>query len=103
MALEADTVVVVASPLTVTTNVDTAAFPEPSLPTHMTVVAPTGNTLPEAGEHVTAGLLSTTSIAVAANVTTAPLGDVAPAWMLGGVVTTGGTLSTIPMGNPPGV
>src|SRR5262245_13022415 len=50
--------------------------------------------LPEAGVQVTGRLPSTRSLAVAANVTTAPVGPVASAVMLAGRVSTGGDVST---------
>jgi len=102
-AFDAETVVVVTRPVTVTTNVEVEEFPDASLEVHVTVVAPTGNTLPDAGVQEVAGALSTMSAAVAAKVTVAPLEDVATTCIGEGVVRTGGTVSTTPSGNPPGV
>jgi hypothetical protein len=52
--------------VTVTRNVAEAVFPEASLAEQWTVVVPTGNVESEAGEHVTARLPPTESLAVGA-------------------------------------
>jgi hypothetical protein len=59
----------------------------------VTVVAPTGNVLPEGGTQLTVGFASTRSDADAENVTTAPPGPVAGTVMFAGTVTEGGAVS----------
>ena len=48
---------------TVTVKVVVASFPALSVAVQVTVVAPRGNTVPEAGEQATLGLGSTLSVA----------------------------------------
>lgn len=62
---------------TVTVNVSVAVPPKRFVAVHVTVVAPTGNIEPEAGEHSTLAEGSPRSTTVALNVTTAPPGPVA--------------------------
>src|SRR5258705_6302758 len=93
MALATLTIVVDARGLTVTTKLAVAVFPDASVVVHETVVTPTANTVPEEGAHTIEGFGSTTSAAVGANVTTAPVADVAGAVMGAGIVRIGGTVS----------
>jgi hypothetical protein len=58
---------------TVTVKLHDATFADESVALHVTVVAPIGKTLPEAGAQATVGLASHASAAVAANVTETPL------------------------------
>jgi hypothetical protein len=68
---------------------------ELSVATQLTVVVPSGNVLPEAGEQFTWGLESTASVAVGAGqVTTAPPGELAATDMsLGTPLSVGGVVS----------
>src|SRR5262249_36421980 len=59
--------------LTVTVKLPLALLPDKSLAEHDTVVVPSGNVDPDAGLQVTGLAPSTASLAVAVNVTTAPL------------------------------
>jgi hypothetical protein len=74
---------------TVTAKLAAPVLPCVSVAVHVTVVVPMANVLPDAGVHVTGSVPSTRSIADAVYATTAPLGPVAGAVMLGGTVTTG--------------
>ena len=56
---------------TVTVNVQVDWFPDESVAVQVTVVFPTGNTLPEGGEQEMTGAGSVSSIAVVVNVTEA--------------------------------
>ena len=69
-------------------------LPAVSVAEQVTVVGPSAKVLPDAG--VQTGVIepSTVSVAVAVNVTTAPLGPVASAVMSAGTVTTGSVVST---------
>jgi hypothetical protein len=58
---------------TITSKVQVPVLPSASVPTHVTVVTPTGNALPEGGEHATVGLGSQLSIAVAVPYSTTTL------------------------------
>src|SRR5438034_1272048 len=82
---------------TVTLNELRPAFPRVSVAVHCTVVVPSANVDPEAGAQVTVRLPSTTSVAVAVNVTAAPEAAVASAMMSSGTVTTGPNVSTTVM------
>src|SRR5690348_13333168 len=64
-----------------------------SVAVQTTRVEPSGNVLPERCEHVGTSTPSTSSTAVAPNVTTAPVGLVASTTRSCGTVTTGGVLS----------
>jgi hypothetical protein len=68
-------------------------LPLASRAVQVTVVSPSGNDAPEAGTHETDGLASAMSVAVAVQVTTAPLGDVASATTLDGTVSVGAVVS----------
>ena len=48
------------------------SFPQESVAVHVTMVVPTGKTLPEGGAHTTAGVGSLSSLAVAEKLTTSP-------------------------------
>ena len=50
--------------MTVTLKLADALFPVLSVATHSTVVAPTGNVLPDGGTQATVGFGSTSSVAV---------------------------------------
>jgi hypothetical protein len=78
-------------------NVPVLVFPTLSVAVTVTVVTPTGNTVPLAGEYVTTGV-PTLSVALAPpNVTLAPLADVALALTLAGTpLNTGAVVSTTP-------
>src|SRR6478672_7488376 len=79
---------------TVTVKLAVPVLCEASVAEHCTVVAPSGNVLPDAGVQDTTGAASTRSVAVALNVAVTPLGPVASSvWLVGGV-TTGGVVST---------
>jgi hypothetical protein len=64
-----------------------------SVAEQFTVVVPSGNVEPDAGVQVTGSVPSTTSVALAVNVTAAPLGLVACVVMFDGTATTGGVVS----------
>ena len=64
-----------------------------SVAVQVTVVAPTGKVLPEAGAQIGVRAPSTLSTAVTVKGTTAPLGPVAGAVMSAGTVTTGAVVS----------
>lgn len=77
-----------------TVNVFAAdVFPEWSEAVHETVVLPSGKVAPELGLQETVGEASSVSVAVAVNVTTAPLPEVASAVVRPGTVRVGGVLS----------
>ncbi len=59
----------------------------------MTVVAPNGNVVPDAGVQVGVSVPAMVSVADAENVTAAPAALVASCRMLAGTVTTGGVVS----------
>ena len=65
----------------------------------MTVVVPGGKNDPDDGEHTTAGVTATASVAVAVKVTNAPPGETR--LMSAGTVMTGGVVSTTLMVNVP--
>jgi hypothetical protein len=69
---------------TVTRNDPVLVCSLESMAEHVTVVVPKPKVLPEAGVQVTGTLPSTRSMAVAENVTTAPLAEVASTVMLPG-------------------
>src|SRR5688572_2866982 len=79
---------------TVTVNVPRPTLPAASLALQVTIVAPSANASPEAGPQLTATGPSTSSIAVARNVTTAPAGPTASAVILAGRLSTGGVPCT---------
>jgi hypothetical protein len=81
--------------VTVTVNVAVPSFSRVSVAVHVTVVVPTGNTLPDGGVHVTGTTPSTMSNAVATKGTTAPPGFSVSTAMLAGTVTIGGVVSRI--------
>jgi len=69
-------------------------FVQSSVAVQVTVVVPTGNKLPDAGEHVTATLASALSVAEGNGYeATAPLAEHATMLMLAGQVMTGGVRS----------
>ena len=70
-----------------------ALFPCASVAVQVTVVAPKGNVLPEAGLQLTATLPSTMSTALAVKVTTAPAALVASTVILAGTMSIGGVVS----------
>jgi hypothetical protein len=78
---------------TVTEKLQVALLPESSVAVHVTVVMPTGKVLPLGGLHVTVGLGSQLSVALALKVTTAPLPPVQSVTMSAGHVTVGGVSS----------
>ena len=78
---------------TVTVKESPSEFPESSVATHVTVVVPRGNVLPDGGAHATLTLVSTRSVADAENETAAPPGPVAGVVMLAGTVIDGGAVS----------
>jgi hypothetical protein len=78
--------------VTVTVKLAFAALPCVSVAVQATVVKPRGKVLPDAGAQETVAA-SSGSIALTAYVTTAPVGPVASAVMLAGVVITGGVVS----------
>src|SRR2546422_989019 len=78
---------------TVTVKLAEFEFPEESVAVHMTVVVPRGNVEPDAGLHVGVIVPSTSSVAVAVSVTTAPLGPVASTTMGCGIAIVGGVVA----------
>src|SRR5207237_7222077 len=68
-------------------------LPSASVGVHVTVVAPIGNVAPLAGVQVTATLPSKASTADAVYVNAAPVGPVASALALAGMVITGAVVS----------
>lgn len=79
--------------LTVTVKLQLDELPLASVAVQVTVVVPTGNVLPEAGEQLTDGLGSQMSEAVAVNVTTLPAWLVQVVVMLFGQVIDGAVVS----------
>src|SRR5439155_3231602 len=75
-------------------------LPRASADEHWTVVAPMANVDADAGTHVVGVAPSTTSDADAANVTDAPLADVASVVMVAGTVTAGAVESRTVTMNP---
>ena len=75
-------------------NMPAAVFWEESVMSQLTVVEPSGNVEPEAGEHVGVMLPSTISDAVAEYVTGAPAADVASAVISDGRFSVGPVVST---------
>ncbi len=80
--------------VTVTVKLAVPVLPAASVAVQLTVVGPTGNRDPEAGTQAGVRAPSTSSVALAVNVTTAPVGPVAGTVMSAGTVTTGGVVST---------
>ena len=78
---------------TVTVKVQVLVFSAASYAVTVTVVVPMGKTEPEAGEAVTVGLASTTSVALTVKSTTLPAELVASTVMLVEHVTTGAVVS----------
>src|SRR5215212_511783 len=78
---------------TVTVNEPVASFPAASVALQLTVVSPSGNVEPEAGSHVTFTEPSTSSVADASNVTSAPFGPVASSTLLPGSINSGAVVS----------
>jgi hypothetical protein len=72
-----------------------AVLPAASVAEQFTVVVPSAKVLPDAGMHVTAGLVGFASVAVALNITTAPAGPIASAVILAGRLSVGGTESQV--------
>ena len=68
-------------------------LPAASVALQVTVVAPRGKVLPEAGLQVGVRAPSTSSVALALKVTMAPVGPVASTVMSAGTVTTGSVVS----------
>jgi hypothetical protein len=89
-----DTVGAVVS-LTVTVKLPFAVLPDESVAEQLTVVVPMGNVEPEAGVHVTGTEPSTSSVAVAVYVTTAPDALVASTVMLDGSERVGAVVSVV--------
>jgi hypothetical protein len=87
-----DTVGAVVS-LTVTVKLPFAVLPDESVAEQLTVVVPRGKVEPEAGVHVTVTAPSTSSVAVAVYVTTAPDELVASTVMLDGRERVGAVVS----------
>jgi len=79
---------------TVTVNEQWPVLLAASVAEQFTVVGPRGKVLPLAGEHVTASVPSTRSLAVAVNVATAPAALVASFVMGDGQLTVGAVVST---------
>jgi hypothetical protein len=79
---------------TVTVKVRLAALPAASLALVVTVVVPTGKTVPEAGLLLVLTAPLTRSLALVLKVTVAPLAAVASTVMFDGTVMTGGVVST---------
>ena len=99
-ALEASTVILDGSvslgavmSLTVTVNEAVPVLPAESVAEQLTVVVDIGNVEPEAGVQVGVKAPSMLSVAVAVNVTTAPVELVASTVMLDGTVSTGAVVS----------
>jgi hypothetical protein len=86
----------------VTVKLFLALLPAASTAVQFTVVTPTGKTEPDEGTHVTGLAPLTRSMAVALNVTTAPLALVAVLVIAAGTVRTGGVVSRTVMVNEPG-
>jgi len=82
---------------TVTLKLALDELPWASVATHVTGFVPTGNVDPDAGMQFGVTAPSTRSVAVAANVTTAPFGPVASAVTLDGTVGSGGVVSATVM------
>jgi len=80
---------------TVTVNVPLLTFPTASVAVTVTVVVPTGNTVPLAGEYVMVGLPRLSVTLAPPNVTLAPLTDVALALRFP-TLTTGAAVSNTP-------
>jgi uncharacterized alkaline shock family protein YloU len=84
----------VVSRVTRTRKVQVVRLVQSSVAVHVTVVVPTGNRLPEAGEHVTATLASALSVAAGTGYeTTAPLPEHAATLIFPGQVMAGGVTS----------
>jgi hypothetical protein len=86
---------------TVTMKCSPATLPEASIPVQLTVVAPSGNTVPEEGSHSTTGLGSTVSDALFANMTRAPSLLLASVLKLAGRINLGGVMSLTVTGKLP--
>ena len=69
-------------------------MPAASVAEQVTVVVPSGNVEPDAGEQEAATEPDTVSVAEAEKLTTAPEGPVASTVILAGTVTVGGVVST---------
>ncbi len=80
-------------PLTTTVKAALAALPEASLATQSTVVAPSGNKLPEGGLQTTMMLVSQLSVAVTVKFITSPSGGAHWVTMVPGVLMTGAEVS----------
>jgi hypothetical protein len=80
--------------MTVTVKLAVAVLPCVSDAVHVTLVVPSANVEPDGTLQVSGRGPSTRSVALAANVTTAPFGPVASALILGGTVSAGGVVST---------
>ena len=78
-------------PITVTVKVQLLWLPQSSVAVQVTVVTPTGNTLPEGGTQTTVGVESHVSLTVGANVAVFAQ---APRVILFGHVIDGGVVST---------
>ena len=81
--------------LTVMVNDAVPVLPAASVALHVMVVVAIGNVEPEAGEHVAGRGPSTSSVAVAVNVTTLPAELVASNVILAGTVRIGGVVSAV--------
>src|SRR5436190_15145429 len=80
---------------TVTLNVALEVKPMVLEAEHVTAVEPIAKVEPDGGLHATGTLPSSRSVALAANVTTAPFGPVASAVMSCGTVSFGGEPTTV--------
>ena len=78
---------------TTTENEPLLELPCASAAVHVTVVEPSENVAPEAGEHVVATAPSTRSVAEAAKLTAAPAADFASAVSVPGTARAGGVVS----------
>src|SRR5260370_30576626 len=76
-----------------TVAVAVPGLPAPSVAEQMMVVLPTAKVVPEAGTQIGVSEPDTVSVALAAKVTTAPLGPVASTRLGAVMVTTGGVVS----------
>ena len=79
---------------TVTVKLDDDSLPSKSVAVTLTVVVPSGKTLPPGGVTTSTGAGSTMSVAVTTKSTTAPVGPVAWAMIGLGAVITGGVVSS---------
>ena len=79
--------------MTYTVKAAVSVFPASSDAVHVTIVGPTENVEPEAGEHVGPEVTPTSSVAVTVNVTVSPELLEVESDMIDGASTTGGVVS----------